>query len=254
MAGSPGRLTRIVTVVGAVAGLAGYVFVIGGIVVWLRADHAGLPGDLVVASTPSSDLLAVGLLFLWQGVVTAASAALVAVVVGVMLLVIGALQGRARIAVIVGLAALVLAAVIFAILDWAITTATVVGGALLYALASFALSRGGRRPALPPQAQPVPRAVATSAILARCRLRADHRFIRHGYRFCAQRGRASEAAPGTRRPNRWSLRGRAVCHTKPGRGSHRDPPCKPPFPSAQFSSRCPPARLGKRDALGQGRS
>lgn len=43
------------------AGLAGYVFLLGGIIIWVRLKQAGLPAGPGVAALPRNELLAMGL-------------------------------------------------------------------------------------------------------------------------------------------------------------------------------------------------
>src|SRR5918997_850930 len=54
-------LTRVGTVAGAVAGLAGFVYLVGGVVMWLRFRTADLPADQGVALMSKEQLFVVGL-------------------------------------------------------------------------------------------------------------------------------------------------------------------------------------------------
>jgi hypothetical protein len=72
-----GTFGRIAAVVGAVAGAAGYVLVIGGLAVWIRLHSLGLPADVGVAATPREHLFVIGIevLALWLGLLLVAVAA-----------------------------------------------------------------------------------------------------------------------------------------------------------------------------------
>jgi hypothetical protein len=50
----------VVTVAGALAGLAAYIYLLGGVVVWLGVTSAELPGDVGVAASDSRHLLSIG--------------------------------------------------------------------------------------------------------------------------------------------------------------------------------------------------
>jgi hypothetical protein len=55
------RIEQIVSIAAAIVGLVGVLYVVGGAVMWLRFDKAGIPADQAVALMPHSELLAVGL-------------------------------------------------------------------------------------------------------------------------------------------------------------------------------------------------
>lgn len=55
-----GSLGRVVTVAGALAGLVAYVYLLGGVVVWLRVTSAQLPGDVGIVASDSRHLLSIG--------------------------------------------------------------------------------------------------------------------------------------------------------------------------------------------------
>src|SRR5881394_359202 len=55
-----GSLGRIVTVAGALAGLAAYIYLLGGVVVWLGVTSAQLPGDVGIVASDSRHLLSIG--------------------------------------------------------------------------------------------------------------------------------------------------------------------------------------------------
>jgi hypothetical protein len=52
---------RAAAALAAIAGLVGYVLVIGGVVVWLRLEHDGLASEAVLAATPHDELFIYGL-------------------------------------------------------------------------------------------------------------------------------------------------------------------------------------------------
>lgn len=55
-----GSLGRVITVAGALAGLAAYIYLLGGVVVWLRVTSAHLPGDVGIVASDSRHLLSIG--------------------------------------------------------------------------------------------------------------------------------------------------------------------------------------------------
>lgn len=55
-----GWWTVAVTLLGAAAGITGFVALVGGAILWIRFDELGLPADRAVAALPKSVLLAVG--------------------------------------------------------------------------------------------------------------------------------------------------------------------------------------------------
>ncbi len=58
--GRDGAIGRVVTVGAAAAGLVAYVYLLGGIVIWLRVTAAQLPGDEGVVAAGSKRLLSIG--------------------------------------------------------------------------------------------------------------------------------------------------------------------------------------------------
>lgn len=58
--GRDGAIGRVVTVGAAAAGLVAYVYLLGGIVIWLRVTAAQLPGDVGIVAADSKRLLSIG--------------------------------------------------------------------------------------------------------------------------------------------------------------------------------------------------
>src|SRR3954470_15887412 len=103
-------LTRAGTAAGAVAGLAGFVYLVGGVVMWLRFRTADLPADQGVALMAREQLFVVGLrLMILPLLVTGAL---------VTLLALRATSERTR-RVVSWVAILTIAAVLLLIVVWA---------------------------------------------------------------------------------------------------------------------------------------
>ena len=147
MARSGAGVKAIIETLGAVVGLAAYLFVVGGAIVWLRANHAGLPGEVVVAATPNPGLIAAGLVFIWEGLLVAAGA--ITMIATIWALIRwseeGEIGGRKLKPVLVNLIISIAVATAVGILAWAVVeykrTALAVGVAALAYIAAFTALR-----------------------------------------------------------------------------------------------------------------